>query len=400
MRRILRKIAKGSLKDLGIFPLSRPRGRNHNKGKTLISNVTRLILVIVLITGIFFPLPVLGSEPFNIGFDDWIGSAPFYLAAKKGFYQGVEVRFRRIASEDQRRADLASGHLQMMCETISMFQAGRNASDYIGKIIFALDESRGADGVVASNGIRSVVDLKGKTAAGQSGMPSHLVLIAALERNGIGSNELIFHDMPVQEAVTAFVSGKADALCAYEPHISSSLKSRPDAHLLLSGRDFPGLVVHVAVVKEDAISGRREDLEKIYEGWTKAVTYIRDHPAESAEIMAGAFGLSSDEVRELIAGFKFFGKEENEKFFGVANPCCPSDAAINFDWMSKALEKNGLTNAVSSGTQRIDFSIIGTVKMKRTSGTQQESGGTGNAKNGRINHEPLRPDRPDNPLYR
>ena len=325
------------------------------------------IVLLMLVTGILVSGPALGAEPFDIGFDDRIDFAPFFLAEEKGFYGGVEVRFSRVTKEDQRRVDLASGRLQMICETTGMFQTGRNIPDYAGKLIFALDESRGTDDVLAANGINSVGDLKGKTVAGQSGMPSHLMLIAALARQGMRITDLNFLDVSMPEAVAAFVSGKADALCAYEPHASSSLKARSGVHLLLSSRDFPGVAVNFAIVKEDVISTRREDLEKIYEGWTMAVAYIKDNPDESAEIIAKALGIPEDEFRQMSTGLRFFGKAENEKYFGVENPCCESDALKTFNLMGKILEKNGLTNAVSSGGERIDFSIIGTVKIKKTS---------------------------------
>jgi len=326
-----------------------------------------IVLLLISVIGVFVPMPARGVEPFNIGFDDWIGSAPFILAAEKGFYHGVDVRFNRITKEDQRRTDLASGHVQMICETMGTFQTGRNTSDYVGKLIFALDESVGADGVLTTNGIQSVADLKGKAVVGQSGMPSYLLLIAALARQGMRITDLNFLDMPMPEAVNTFLSGKADALCAYEPYISSTLKARPDIHLLLSSRDFPRIAVHVAIVKEDVISARREDLENIYEGWTMAVAYLRDHPNESSELIAKAIGIPVVEFMQMSTGLRFLGKDQNEKYFAVENPCCPSDAAIMFDLMGKSLEKNGLTSALSSGGERIDPSIIGTVKIKSIS---------------------------------
>lgn len=329
--------------------------------------MSRIVLLVIFFAGIFAASPVPGAEPFDIGFDDWIGSAPFFLAAEKGFFQGVEVRFHRINQEDQRRKDLASGRIQMICETMGTFQTGRDSPHYAGKIIFALDESRGADGVLATNGIKTVVGLKGKTVAGQSSMPSYLLLTAALARQGMRITDLNFLDMSMPEAIIAFSSGKADALCAYEPHISSALKARSGVHILLSSRDFPKVAVHVAIVKEDVISSRREDLENIYEGWTKAIAYLRDNPEESAELIAKALDIPADEFRKMSAGLRFFGKDENEKFFGVQTPCCPSDALTTFNLIGQALEKNGLTKAVSFGGERIDFSIIGTVKMKRTS---------------------------------
>ncbi len=329
--------------------------------------MSRIVQAIILLAIVLVCFPAFGAGPFDIGFDDWLGSAPFFLAAEKGFFGGVEVRLKRIVQEEQRRADLASGRLQMICETTGMFQTGRKTADYAGKIIFGLDESAGADGILAADGIESVADLKGKTVAGQSGMPSHLLLVAALTRQGMRMTDLSFLEMSVPEAVAAFISGRADALCAHEPHISSAMRARPGAHLLLSSRDFPGAAVHVAIVKDDVIPARREDLEKIYEGWTMAVSYMREHPEEGAEIISKALGIPVDEFKKMSAGLRFFGRDENEKYFGVETPCCPSDALTRFNLMGSVLEKNGLTDAVSPGSERIDFSIIGTVRMKRAS---------------------------------
>ncbi len=331
-----------------------------------------IVLLSILLTGILVPVPCPGAEPFNIGFDDWIGSAPFFLASEKGFYHGVEVRFNRVFMEEERRAGLASGRLQMICETTGMFQADRNRPDYAGKIIFALDESMGSDGVLAANGIKSVRDLKGRKVVGQSVMPCYLLLSAALAKQGMVMADLNFMETFMPDAVASFVQGKADGLCAHEPHITSVLKVRPDAHLMLSSREFPRAAVHVAIVKEDTIPARREDLELIYEGWTKAVAYLRDNPDEGAKLIARVLGIPADEFRQMSSGLRFFGRDENEKYFGVENPCCPSDALMNFNMMGIALEKSGLTSAVSPGSDRIDFSIIGTVRMKKTSPVQEK----------------------------
>ncbi len=118
----------------------------------------KIALLILIISGMLVPFTVYGGEPFNIGFDDWIGVGPFFLAADKDFFDGVEVRFSRTNDEEQRRAGLASGHLQMICETIGMFETGRNTAAYDGKLVFALDESRGADAVLATEEINSLDD--------------------------------------------------------------------------------------------------------------------------------------------------------------------------------------------------------------------------------------------------
>ena len=325
--------------------------------------MNKAVLLTLIITGMLVPFSVSGGEPFNIGFDDWIGFGPFFLAAEKDFFSGVAIRFIRINDEEQRRAGLASGRLQMLCETIGMFEAGRKTADYDGKLIFALDESKGADAVLATVDINSVTDLKGRKVAGQLGSHSYNLLVAAMARNNMKLSDLVFLDMPMAQAMAAFVSGNADALCAYEPHIFSALKGRPSAHELLSSKEFPGVIMNVAIAKEELISARREDLEKIYEGWTKAVAYIREHPDESAQIISKAIGISADEFKMMSAGLSFFGKEDNETYFGVATPCCESRAAANYNLMGRALKINGLTDAVSPASEKIDLSIVASKRI-------------------------------------
>ncbi len=322
----------------------------------------KAVLLILFIAVMLVPFSVYGGEPFNIGFDDWIGYSPFFLAAEKDFFHGVAVRFTQINDEEQRRVGLASGRLQMLCETTGMFEAGRKA-DYDGKLIFALDESKGADAMLASKDINSATDLKGRKIAGQRGSHSYNLLVAALVRKGMKLNDVFFLDMPMAEAVAAFVSGGADAICTHEPHIFSALKSRRDAHVLFSSRDFPGVIVDAAIANEKLISARREDLEKVYNGWTEAVAYIREHPDESAKIISKAIGISADEFKMMGAGLSFFGKKDNETYFGVATPCCESRAAASYNLMGRALKINGLTDAVSPASEKIDLSIIGSGRI-------------------------------------
>ena len=63
----------------------------------------------MLVAGILVSVPSLGAEPFDIGFDERIGFTPFFVAAEKGFYHGLEVRFSRVTKEDELRDGLASG---------------------------------------------------------------------------------------------------------------------------------------------------------------------------------------------------------------------------------------------------------------------------------------------------
>ena len=88
--------------------------------------------------------------------------------------------------------------------------------------IYLLDTSNGADAIVAKKGIKSVKDLKGKKVAATDGEINHMMLIAALDRNGMTQDDIDFVNMNADDAGGAFVAGKLDAAVTWEPWVTKS----------------------------------------------------------------------------------------------------------------------------------------------------------------------------------
>ncbi|MEK6776116.1 MAG: ABC transporter substrate-binding protein [bacterium] len=300
------------------------------------------------------------KAPFNIGFNEWVGFAPFFLAKEKGFFGDLQVETQFIAVEGDKRAGLYSGNLQMICETMDMLQANRDTLDYSGKVIFGIDESYGGDGVLASDKVKKLKDVKGKTVIGEPGSASYFILLYLLNKDGLGMKDINFLSANSSDAAAAFIARKVEVAGTYEPYLSTALKKRKGAHILVSSKDLPGLIVDVAIVSEDVLSKRNEDVKKIYAGWTKALEYFEKNPDESIAIMAKAFKMTPEEFKDTISGIRYFGSKQNLEYFGSENS--PGKIFEIFGEIGTILKANNLTKEVEPANKKIDLSIIAAPK--------------------------------------
>lgn len=315
-------------------------------------------LIVISLTITVLTFSCAKKKPFNIGFNEWVGFAPFFLAKEKGYYGDLDVQMNFIALEGDKRAGLYADRFQMICETMDMFQTERDTIDYPGKIIFAVDESYGADGVLAIEGIKTLKDLKGRTVVSEPGLPAHFVLQYLLHQEGMTLKDVELTPMTSSDAAHAFIAGKADVAGTYEPYLSKALSERNGAHLLVSSRDLPGFIIDVAIVNEKTLRERKSDAEKVFIGWCKAVKYLENNPEDAIEIMAKAFKLPPEEFKETIAGLRYFSYERSQQLFGT--PESKGPIFETFETVGIILKENNLTKATASAEEKIDLTIVKT----------------------------------------
>lgn len=295
--------------------------------------------------------------------NEWVGFAPLFLARDLGYFDGLPVDFEFVAVEGDKRAGFYAGRFDMILETADMFQTSRDTADYPGKIVFAIDESSGGDGVIASANIRTVKDLAGKSVVAEPGQPSYFILQYLLSKEGMRLKDLNVQNMNSSDAAAAFIAGKADAAGTYEPFLTQAAEKRAGAHLLVSSKDLPGLIVDVAIVKAEALATRRSDVTAIYSGWCKAIDYMRRHPEDATKRMAKAFKLSPSEFNGTISGLRYLDCDDNKRRLG--SEAAKGEFYKTFDSIGAILKDNQLTVALSPASSRIDPSIQETVANAR-----------------------------------
>jgi len=278
----------------------------------------RLVTFAALILTLASPLAAQDLPALKIAFNTWVGFGPLYVAQEKGFFKqlGIEVRMTILEDTASKGSALKAKRLDGVGTTADS-QVIAASQGIPGVICLALDQSNGADGIVAVQSIASVKDLKGKTVAVQPGFVSHFFLLYLLDEAGLSPKDVTVQPFETGDAGAAFVAKRVDAAVTWEPWLSKA-KERPDGKVLITSKEKPGLIVDVLAMRDDIIKNRPEDVKKLIKGWYMGVDYYVKNPAEATAIIAKNFKLSPEETADMLSGVTFFDATGNIEYFGTA----------------------------------------------------------------------------------
>ena len=151
----------------------------------------------------FVSLTAANAEPLKIGYSDWPGWVAWEIGIKKEWFkeEGVDVKFEWYDYVESMDA-YATGQL----DAVGMTNGDALVTGATGKpsvCILINDYSNGNDMIVAKPGIETVKDLKGKKIGLEEGFVSHLLLLKALEMNGMAASDVTIVNTPTNETPQA-----------------------------------------------------------------------------------------------------------------------------------------------------------------------------------------------------
>ena len=272
----------------------------------------------LLIGAAFLGLASLASaEPLKIGYSDWPGWVAWEVAIDKGWFEeaGVDVSFEwfdYVASMDA----FAASQL----DAVSMTNGDALVTGATGAksvMILINDYSNGNDMVIGGPGIGSVEDLKGKKVVVEIGFVSHLLLLNALEKNGMTEADVELVNVPTNETPQVLASGEVDAIVAWQPSSGSALELVPGSKPIYTSADEPGLIYDVLAVSPESLAAKPDEWKKVIDVWYKAVDYIKDPKTrdDAVNIMAARVGLEPEKYKKFISGTRILTLEEAKAFF-------------------------------------------------------------------------------------
>lgn len=281
---------------------------------------------LVMLTAVGFGLSAAPAEadPIRLAHSTWVGFGPLYVAKEKGFFKehGVDVDLVVMEEGTVRYAALRGGKIDMVGSTPD---AGllflKKPDDF--KYAAMLDQSYGADGVVANKDLTSMADLKGHTVAVMKGSVSEYWLNLLLMPTGVKESDLKTVDMTPGDAGAAFVAKKVDAAVTWEPWLSKA-KATDHGHVIVDSTSTPGTLGDTLIMKSSYAKTHAKEIQGLLAAWDEAVQYVRAHPDESNAIMAkGVGGWLKDpkEFGEVLSTIRFFDLQENKTFVGT--PAAP-----------------------------------------------------------------------------
>jgi NitT/TauT family transport system substrate-binding protein len=260
------------------------------------------------------------AEPLRIGYLTWVGVGPLFVATEKGLFaqEGVDVELINMAIHEAMYAGLFAGQVDMIDATVDDMLPNYDPEQPYA-CVFTLTESLGADGIVASNNIQSIGDLKGKSVAFAGRTVSQFYLNVLLKDAGLSEADIEHVEMSGDDAGNAFLMQEVDAAVSWEPWLTQG-KEAAHGHLLADTSERPGLVADCLVTKSVVLDKRLAEFRALARAWDAALAYVEAHPAESNEIMARNVGgwLADPAVfAETLKGVRFYDSVRNREYFGT-----------------------------------------------------------------------------------
>lgn len=276
-----------------------------------LSTMLLTLACLVLLAGPAFA----AKTKVRVAFATWVGYAPLYIAQEKGFFDkyGLDVDIMIIDDESQYAAAMASGNIDALGNVLDR-EVIHFAKGTPEVVLFAMDESSGGDGIIASKEVTTVKDLSGKSIGLDKSSTSYFFFLTALQKAGVDESSVTIHEMGASDAGAAFVAGNLDAAVSWEPWLSKA-SEREGGHVLVSSKDFPRTIVDVFVMRHDFAEEHPGAAEGMTKAWFDAIEWYRANPDEGNAIMGKGLGESAEAIADMASGVTFFGQAGNKAFF-------------------------------------------------------------------------------------
>ena len=297
-----------------------------------------------------------------------LDTAPDSIYAKKD----LSVSFKIIDDWSEGAAALATDNVDVMLTTADVWAkdyAQFKARGFGARAFYMVDWSRGADGVIAAQGINSLKDLVGKKVAFAPYTPSHFLLWTGLRQSGLSRQQMnaIFnngiHTKDGIEPATLFAQQKVDAAVAWDPDMSDAVAKRPGSKKIYDTRQADHLIADILVVSDRFAASNPETLQKFAQGWLEGVEFIKSQP-DRAYLAIGAikdFNIPTDLAKTMLGGVVLSDAAENKAFFGSAGDA--SDYAKIFKGAQEMYRETGVLKGPASDPEAsVDRKVVSTLK--------------------------------------
>lgn len=276
------------------------------------------------------------SQEVKIAIDSFTGYSVLRSQVMRDQLKQKEIRWTLKddgANYDDRIKALSNGRVDMAVFTIDSFiAAGAKIHEFPGTIVLILDETKGADAMVAyKSAVGSIQDLDHESAkiVATPNSPSEFlarVVLAQFSLPRMPSKWLIRADGA--EAVYRKLRG-ADknakrAYVLWEPYVSRALDIE-GVEILLDSSRMSGYIVDVLVVRRRFLSDHADLVRDVVEAYLRAnFSYSQERSGLIKLVMddakqTGSDRLSKDQAERLVDGIQWKNTFENYVHFGLVS---------------------------------------------------------------------------------
>lgn len=251
----------------------------------------------------------------------WFGFAPAPVADKMGYFSEEGIEFEAVFDNDRANVlpGLEAGDIDCTMRTIGEHISRPMSKDSNLVVIGLIDISVGADGVVAAPGINSVTDLIGKTFAGEINHPGTLMVAHGLKQAGHSLSEVNLRLIATDDSPAVFEDPEVAAVATWEPMLSeiANNTSRKGSKILLSSKDFNGLITDVVIVNRDDYEANPEKYRAFMRGIYRAVDLFNSDRDKFLELAAPGFDVRPEQMSVDLVGVHYTTYEDAVAYFGT-----------------------------------------------------------------------------------
>ncbi|MBD2509383.1 ABC transporter substrate-binding protein [Nostoc muscorum FACHB-395] len=256
--------------------------------------------------------------PLKIPVGYFVGEYPGIIAQEKGFFkaQGVDVELIL----HKRYIQLEQGNFSAGKYDGAMYSLGSfiilSATNPDIQCVMVVDESTGADVVVAQSQIKTVADLKGKKLGANLGGFSEVFVTEMLKTANLTSDDVNLVKSEASEVPQRLENNTIQAGHTWEPHLSEARKL--GGHILFTSKQTPGLILDMIVFRGEIIRDRPEDVRAFVRGWLQAVNYWKANVQEGNAIISKVLKIPRNTIS--LEGVNLIDLGENQKLFQSSSP--------------------------------------------------------------------------------
>ncbi len=269
------------------------------------------------------------ATDLSIGMTVWVGYGPLFLARDLGYFKdaGLNVNLQIVDDNALSMAAEAAGRMDGSASTIDEILKYRS-KDFCFKAVAVLDDSYGGDGAVASDAVKTLDDIRGKTVAMNEGSTSQFWWAYVLKKHGIPLTSFTLANMSADDAAAAFVAGHVPVAVTWEPNLTM-VRTKNVGHVLIDSKAIPGVIVDVLQLTCKFIDAHPKEVQGLVDGILKAVDYAHAHPAEADAIMSkgvGGYLAKPRDFADAEKGVRFYTAAMSAPYVGtLAKPGAMND---------------------------------------------------------------------------
>lgn len=272
--------------------------------------LSRIIFIILLSLSVFsiYSCTKPPRPQLKIGTNLWAGYTPLYLARNMGALEDSKYKLIQYTSATEvirsfrnKSIDLAAITID---EAVKLYNDGRDF-----KIVLVLDESSGADAIIAQPQIKKVNQLKNKKIGVEHTALGGYILSLFLNQQKWTNNDIRVIYMEPSQHVKAFKNKTIDAVMTYEP-VLSEIKDLK-GNILFDSSMIPGKILDVLVADSSVLQSHPEDIKQLIQTWQKSLNHINQNPDISFELITRTKSSNKQNVQTLFKGIRLLGLEEN-----------------------------------------------------------------------------------------